>query len=81
VPKQPSLHELSGLHRNDTKAVEMRRLWIVDQFAALLRNTTVPRQDDWIQAILDWFVVHGLFNIIKKSSKSDMKAVRFVTNM
>lgn len=54
-----------------------RRAWIVDQLAALIRNGAIPKDDRWVQTILDWLVVHGLFAIRKKSENSEFIAVRF----
>lgn len=62
--------------RMDVQAVNARRTWIIDQLAALIRNGAIPKSDDWIQSILDWFVLHGIFVLEKKSAKSPIKAVR-----
>ena len=56
--------------------VNARRAWIVDQLAALIRNGAIPKDDQWVQTILDWFAVHGLFTIKKKSDKAKFIAVR-----
>ena len=63
------------MHSPDVKALESRRMWIIDQLAALIRNPSVPKSDEWIKSILDWLIVHGLFEV-KKSSKSPFDAVR-----
>lgn len=55
--------------------INARRVWIVNQLAALLRNGAIPKDDIWVQTILDWFVVHGLFLVRKKSDKSEFLAV------
>lgn len=60
----------------DVQAINARRTWIIDQLAALIRNGAIPKSDDWIQSILDWFVLHGIFVLEKKSTKSPIKAVR-----
>lgn len=52
-----------------------RRAWIIDQLVALIRNGAIPKGDDWVQSILDWLVVHGLFVVTKKSEKSLIAAV------
>lgn len=59
----------------DIQALNARRGWIVDQLAALIRNGAIPKDDQWVQTVLDWFVVHGLFAIKKKSEKSSLLAV------
>lgn len=61
--------------RNDTQAVNAKRVWIIDQLGALIRNSSIPKNDDWIQSILDWFIVNGLFVIKKKSERSPYRAV------
>lgn len=60
---------------SDFKAINSRRSWIIDQLVILIRNSAVPRNGDWVQMILDWFVAHGLFVIKKKSDKSPFRAV------
>jgi DNA polymerase phi len=55
-----------------------RRSWIIGQFAALIRKGTIPRSDEWVQVILEWFIVHGTFTIKKKSQKSSISAVRIL---
>ncbi|KAI6162530.1 DNA polymerase phi-domain-containing protein [Pisolithus thermaeus] len=60
----------------DTAALNSRRTWIADQFAALIRNGSVPKSDEWIQVILDWYVVNGLYSIRKKSGSSSIQALR-----
>lgn len=57
-------------------ALNARRAWIVDQLAALVRNGAIPKDDQWVQTILDWLTVHGLFAIKKKSEKSKFVAMR-----
>ncbi|KAI0340127.1 hypothetical protein BDW22DRAFT_1486396 [Trametopsis cervina] len=60
----------------DVQALNARRAWIVDQLAALVRNGAVPRDDAWVETVLDWLVVHGLFAVKKKSEKSSFVAIR-----
>ncbi|KAI6036062.1 DNA polymerase phi-domain-containing protein [Pisolithus microcarpus] len=50
----------------DATALNSRRAWIADQFAALIRNGSVPKSDEWIQVILDWY----------KSGSSSIHALR-----
>ncbi|KAG0239379.1 DNA polymerase phi-domain-containing protein [Mortierella sp. GBAus27b] len=52
------------------KRVDMSRQWSVDQMFALFRNSKVPREEGWIKAILEFFLVHGFFEIKKVDSKS-----------
>ncbi|KAI0747681.1 DNA polymerase phi-domain-containing protein [Daedaleopsis nitida] len=62
----------------DIQALNTRRAWIIDQLSALVRNGAIPKSDAWIQTILDWLVVHGLFIIAKKSDKAAVAALRSV---
>ncbi|KAM5542581.1 hypothetical protein V8D89_003542 [Ganoderma adspersum] len=62
----------------DFQAVNTRRAWIIEQLAALVRNGAIPKSDAWMQTILDWLVVHGLFIIAKKAERSAISALRSV---
>ena len=55
--------------RADLSATNARRAWIIDQLGMLIRNGKIPKEDAWIQSILNWLVVNGLFIVKKKSSK------------
>ncbi|OBZ75369.1 DNA polymerase V, partial [Grifola frondosa] len=61
---------------SDIQALNARRAWIIDQLAALVRNGAIPKSDAWIESVLDWLAVHGIFLITKKSEKSAIRAVR-----
>ncbi|KAI0668533.1 DNA polymerase phi-domain-containing protein [Trametes maxima] len=54
----------------DIQALNTRRAWIIEQLAALIRNGAIPKSDAWIQTILDWLAVHGLFIVTKRSEKN-----------
>ena len=60
---------------DDVQALNTRRAWIVEQLSALVRNGAIPKSDAWIQTILDWLAVHGLFIVTKKADKSAVTAV------
>ena len=60
---------------DDVQALNTRRAWIVEQLSALVRNGAIPKSDAWIQTILDWLAVHGLFIVTKKADKSAVVAV------
>ncbi|KAI6032543.1 DNA polymerase phi-domain-containing protein [Pisolithus marmoratus] len=60
----------------DVTVLNSRRTWIADQFAALIRNGSVPKSDEWIQVVLDWYAVNGLYSIRKKSGSSSIHALR-----
>ncbi|CCM03691.1 uncharacterized protein FIBRA_05836 [Fibroporia radiculosa] len=65
---------------SDAQTTNARRAWIIDQLAALVRNGAIPKSDDWVQSILDWFVVHGLFLIVKSSEKNPIGALRTLSS-
>lgn len=60
----------------DAATTDAQRLWAIDQLAALIKNTAVPRDDTWILDILELLIVHGFFAVSKKSTKSPVKSVR-----
>ncbi|KAG6821076.1 hypothetical protein H0H93_007235 [Arthromyces matolae] len=60
--------------REEIHAINSRRSWIIEQLGSLIRSGSIPKEDIWVQTILDWLVVHGLFIIKKKSEKSPFHA-------
>ncbi|KAF5386843.1 hypothetical protein D9615_001886 [Tricholomella constricta] len=71
-------HDL--LRREDVRAINTRRSWIIEQFGALIRSGAIPKSDEWVQSILDWLVVHGLFVVKKKSEKSPFLVLHSIPN-
>ncbi|TFK42972.1 DNA polymerase phi-domain-containing protein [Crucibulum laeve] len=67
--------EPENTEKSDIQAMNGRRVWIIDQLGALIRNSRIPKTDEWIQSILDWLVIHGLFIVKKKSTKSPFIAL------
>ncbi|SRR6266404_8604098 len=63
-------------NRPDVQQANAHRSWVVDQFAALIRNGAIPKNDEWIQQILDWLTLHGIFVIKKISPNSPICSVR-----
>ncbi|KAG6831186.1 hypothetical protein H0H92_012326 [Tricholoma furcatifolium] len=72
---------LSGESTEDVHAINSRRSWIIEQLGALIRSGSIPKGDDWIQSILDWLVVHGLFIVKKKTEKSPFTALHSLPNL
>ncbi|EIW84995.1 hypothetical protein CONPUDRAFT_47531 [Coniophora puteana RWD-64-598 SS2] len=70
------LAQVNDPDEQDFTVVNAKRAWICDQFANLIRNGAIPKSDDWVQLVLDWFTVHGLFAIKKKTSHSPVKALQ-----
>lgn len=70
--------EITENDRNsdDIQAINHRRQWTIEQLSALIRNNNVPKSDEWVQSVLDYLIVHGLFLVDKKSSKNSVSAVR-----
>ncbi|TDL27573.1 hypothetical protein BD410DRAFT_762651 [Rickenella mellea] len=58
--------------------LEARREWIADQFALLLRNGSIPKDNQWVSDALGWLTVHAFFDVIKKSTKSPHRALQIV---
>ena len=42
------------------------RKWAVEQFGALVRSSAVPKDQEWIQDVLEFLVVHGYFLVNRK---------------
>ncbi|KAF9174057.1 DNA-directed DNA polymerase [Mortierella sp. AD011] len=53
-----------------SKRIDVSRQWTVDQMFSLFRNPKVPREEGWIKSILEFYLVHGFFNIKKVDAKS-----------
>ncbi|KAG1754468.1 DNA polymerase phi-domain-containing protein, partial [Suillus lakei] len=71
-----SLLEQMNESDNDTVAEEAKKVWIADQFTALVRNGAIPKREDWIQLILNWFAVQGLYVVKRTSAKGLLAALR-----
>jgi hypothetical protein len=62
-------------YSEDVQTVNTCRGWIIEQLGFLIRNGSIPKSDDWVQLVLSWFTLHGLFTVKKKSDKSPIKEV------
>ncbi|KAF5358052.1 hypothetical protein D9756_001914 [Leucocoprinus leucothites] len=62
------------------QTINHKRQWTIEQLFALIRNGSIPKSDEWVQSVLDWLAVHGLFLAKKKSSKNPIAAARSVAN-
>ncbi|KAF8321570.1 hypothetical protein DL93DRAFT_2051556 [Clavulina sp. PMI_390] len=60
----------------DAVTLDSQRSWAIDQLAALVKNTSVPRDDSWIVSIIELLIVHGFFSLEKKSSKSSIVSLQ-----
>ncbi|TRM61838.1 DNA polymerase phi-domain-containing protein [Schizophyllum amplum] len=72
------LEQVNSSDKTDVQAINSTRAWIIEQLTSLIRNGAIPKQESWIQTILDWFTIHGLFTIKKKSEKSAFLALHTV---
>ncbi|KAG1782776.1 DNA polymerase phi-domain-containing protein [Suillus placidus] len=70
-----SLLEQMDESDNDAVAEEAKKIWIADQFTALVHNGAIPKREDWIQLILNWFAVQGLYLVKRKSAKGLLAAL------
>lgn len=61
--------------RSESQSDDAKRLWAVDQLTSLVRNGAIPREDKWILSVLEFFVIHGFFSVVKKNPKSSLQAV------
>ena len=62
--------QFAGGEETAATALEGQRLWALAQLGALVRNTAIPRDDEWVCRILDLFVVNGFgpATSVKKAS-------------
>lgn len=59
----------------EPSVLDSRRIWIADQLAALIRNGSIPKDDEWTQVVLDFYIVNGLFVVRKRSEGNPIHAV------
>ncbi|KIY68633.1 hypothetical protein CYLTODRAFT_374153 [Cylindrobasidium torrendii FP15055 ss-10] len=67
-----------NVDNSDVEVVNARRTWVIDQFAALIRNGSVPKEDKWVQSILEWLVVNGLFIVRKPIKKGGARGTQSI---
>ncbi|KIK59830.1 hypothetical protein GYMLUDRAFT_44297 [Collybiopsis luxurians FD-317 M1] len=64
----------------EVEVINARRRWIIDQLAALIHNGSVSKAGDWVESVLDWLVVNGLFIVKRKSERSRYTGVQQTPN-
>lgn len=69
--------KINGFPRNDVGALNSRRSWIIDQLVALVRNGSILKDDLWLQTVLEWLIVNGLFVVRKPSKQKLHRGVSF----
>lgn len=52
------------------KKVDTQRQWAVDQMHALVRSARIPKEEVWLLAVLEFFLVHAFFEVKKVNRKS-----------
>ncbi|KAK0483486.1 DNA polymerase phi-domain-containing protein [Armillaria novae-zelandiae] len=58
-----------SVDKDDVEGLNARRSWAMDQLVALIKNSSIPKRDDWIRQILEWFVVNGFFIVQKPATQ------------
>ncbi|KAK0503113.1 DNA polymerase phi-domain-containing protein [Armillaria luteobubalina] len=62
-----------SVDKDDIEGLNARRSWVMDQLVALIKNGSIPKQDDWIRQILEWFVVNGFFIVRKVATQTSYR--------
>ncbi|KAH7340489.1 DNA polymerase phi-domain-containing protein [Rhizoctonia solani] len=58
---------------------DSKRRYVFEQLAALMRNGSIPKDDEWVNSILGLFVLHGLFTVTKKNKNSGITSLHHIT--
>lgn len=69
---------LKGDNDADATSREEKRVWALDQMLALCRNGAIPKDDAWVQRVLDDLQVYGFFIVRsadKKATIAPLKAI------
>ena len=59
--------------KSSRASIDARRAWIIDQLAALIRRSAVPKSSETMELALDWMATHAFFR--QKPSKKASDAV------
>jgi DNA polymerase phi len=62
-----------ALEADQTKAVNARRMWAFDQLLHVAKTSAVPKDDELIAELLEFFAVLGWFEIRKSGSKGAVR--------
>ncbi|CAE6439768.1 unnamed protein product, partial [Rhizoctonia solani] len=63
----------------DPSEQDSKRRYVFDQLTALMRNGSIPKDDEWINSILELFILHGFFTVTKKNKNSGINLLHYVT--
>ncbi|GAB1517408.1 DNA-directed DNA polymerase [Rhizoctonia solani] len=58
---------------------DSKRRYVFEQLAALMRNGSIPKDDEWIKSVLELFILHGLFTVTKKNKNSELASLHYTT--
>ncbi|KAB5592609.1 DNA polymerase phi subunit [Ceratobasidium theobromae] len=68
-----------GSSNTDLCEKDTKRRYVFEQLAALMRNGSIPKDDEWINSVLELFILHALFTVIKKNKASSTTLLHHVT--
>ncbi|KDN51531.1 hypothetical protein RSAG8_00076, partial [Rhizoctonia solani AG-8 WAC10335] len=63
----------------DPSEQDSKRRHVFEQLAALMRNGSIPKDDEWVNSILELFILHGFFTVTKKNKNSGINLLHHVT--
>ncbi|CAE6520437.1 unnamed protein product, partial [Rhizoctonia solani] len=63
----------------DPNEQDSKRRYVFEQLAALMRNGSIPKDDEWTNSVLELFILHGLFTVTKKNRNSEVALLQHVT--
>ncbi|KAJ1310167.1 hypothetical protein OPQ81_006911 [Rhizoctonia solani] len=63
----------------DPSEQDSKRRYVFEQLAALMRNGSIPKDDEWVNSILELFILHGFFTVTKKNKSSSVTSLHHVT--
>ncbi|QRW27168.1 DNA polymerase phi subunit [Rhizoctonia solani] len=77
--------DIDGVKKYTTSLVNQLRdgvaseRYVFEQLAALMRNGSIPKDDEWIKSVLELFILHGLFTVTKKNKNSELASLHHTT--
>ncbi|CAE6491505.1 unnamed protein product [Rhizoctonia solani] len=75
------ISQLGGSAESDVDPSEQdsKRRYVFEQLAALMRHGSIPKDDEWVNSILELFILHGFFTVTKKNKNSEIGLLHHVT--
>ncbi|KAI8329969.1 DNA polymerase phi-domain-containing protein [Chlamydoabsidia padenii] len=79
------LARLFCVQSGEERTVEMQREWALNQMLLLVTNPKTPKEESWINAVIQFILVHTFYNVKpssnnKKSSKKSSKSSATTTD-